>query len=158
ALKQNRRREDGSSTGLAVFRIRTENQHGQQVLDFWRCPMIPLRDGAAETGDADSFDAIPAEIDAGELDAAVPDWDLDAFRVAVPGAHLEAVEAGEVIEVAGRDTVSAAPELARLTLNVAKAHTDPAAAGHGRRLVYGGHTISVAAAQATRALPELVTV
>ena len=54
--------------------------------------------------------------------------------------------------------MSSAPELARLTLNLAKAHTDPGASAHGRRLVYGGHTIAVAAAQATRAIPNLVTI
>jgi 2-methylfumaryl-CoA hydratase len=51
----------------------------------------------------------------------------------------------------------AAPELARQTLNLAQAHTDAAASPYGRRLVYGGHTISMASAQLTRALPNLVT-
>jgi acyl dehydratase len=60
--------------------------------------------------------------------------------------------------VEGRDTVTAAPELVRATLNLAAAHTDPAAGPDGRRLVYGGHTISVAGAAATRALPNLVTI
>ena len=54
--------------------------------------------------------------------------------------------------------MTAAPELARLTLNVAMTHTDAGASAHGRRLAYGGHTIAVAAAQATRALPNLVTI
>ena len=54
--------------------------------------------------------------------------------------------------------MSAAPELARLTLNVAMAHTDATSSGHGRRLVYGGHTISVAAAHATRAIPAIATI
>ena len=49
--------------------------------------------------------------------------------------------------------MTAAPELARLTLNVATAHTDATGSAHGRRLVYGGHTISIAAAHVTRALP-----
>jgi acyl dehydratase len=62
-----------------------------------------------------------------------------------------------VIEVAGRDVVSSAPELARLTLNVAQVHHDAGAAG-GTRLVYGGHTIGLALSQAARALPRLVTV
>ena len=57
----------------------------------------------------------------------------------------------------GGDVVSSAPELARLTLNVAMAHHDAQAAG-GRRLVYGGHTIGLALAQAARSLPSLVTV
>ena len=61
-----------------------------------------------------------------------------------------ALEAGE--------TVTGAPELARLTLNVATAHTDATGSSHGRRLVYGGHTISIAAAHATRAIPALATI
>ena len=54
--------------------------------------------------------------------------------------------------------MTAAPELARLTLNVAKAHTDAAGSVHGRRLVYGGHTISIAAAHLSRALPAVATI
>ena len=53
--------------------------------------------------------------------------------------------------------MSSAPELARLTLNVAAVHHDALAAG-GDRLVYGGHTIALALSQAARALPALVTV
>src|SRR5690606_11310680 len=59
--------------------------------------------------------------------------------------------------VTGGDVVTSAPELARLTLNIAKVHHDAAASGQGR-LVYGGHTIGLALHQAVRALPELVTV
>ena len=57
----------------------------------------------------------------------------------------------------GGDVVSGAPELARLTLNIAMAHHDAQAAG-GQRLVYGGHTVGLALAQAARSLPSLVTV
>ncbi len=52
--------------------------------------------------------------------------------------------------------VSSAPELARLTLNIAATHHDWRAGG--QRLVYGGHTIGLALAQAGRLLPNLVTV
>jgi acyl dehydratase len=38
------------------------------------------------------------------------------------------------------------------------AHHDRRAGGSGRRLVYGGHTIGIAAGQATRVLPNLVTI
>ncbi|MBA3371634.1 MAG: hypothetical protein H0T96_09325 [Thermoleophilaceae bacterium] len=38
------------------------------------------------------------------------------------------------------------------------AHTDATSSGRGRRLVYGGHTISVAAAHATRAIPAIATI
>ena len=158
-LKQNRARGDGTASGLVALRIRTENQRGKAVLDFWRCPMIPLRDPAAETGHADRFEEIPDELDPDRVAAAIPSsWRLDRFRERVPGTHFADLPVGTTFEVAGRDTVSSAPELARLTLNLAKAHTDPGASPHRRRLVYGGHTIAVAAAQATRAIPNLVTI
>ena len=38
------------------------------------------------------------------------------------------------------------------------AHLDATRAAHGQRLVYGGHTIAIAAAQAARVLPGLVTI
>jgi acyl dehydratase len=154
-LRQNRPRPDGSATGLVALRIRTENQAGERVLDFWRCPMIPLRDAGTQTGHADRFDDIPAELDMDRVAGAVPaNWRLDAIRARGAGAP----EVGTVYEIEGRDTVTAAPELVRLSLNVAETHVDATAGAHGRRLVYGGHTISVAAAQLTRALPAVVTI
>jgi acyl dehydratase len=65
---------------------------------------------------------------------------------------------GAVFDFEGAETVTAARELARLTLNVATAHTDATGSAHGRRLDYGRHTISVAAAHVTRALPRLATI
>ena len=63
-----------------------------------------------------------------------------------------------MFEIEGRETVTAAPELARMTLNLAMTHRDAGAGAHGRRLVYGGQTISIAAAHADRALPDLATI
>jgi acyl dehydratase len=158
-LKQNRPREDGTATGLVALRVTTENQYGARVLDFWRCPMIPLRDPAASTGHTDRFDDIPATLDRDAVLAAVPaGWDYGAFRAARAGPAPDELGAGDCYEVEGRDTVTAAPELARLTLNVARAHIDAGASAHGRRLAYGGHTIAIAAAHAARALPRLVTI
>ena len=54
-LKQNRRRPGAPTTGLVALRIRTTDERGDPVLDFWRCPMIPLRDADAETGHTDDF-------------------------------------------------------------------------------------------------------
>src|SRR5439155_19488596 len=56
------------------------------------------------------------------------------------------------------DVVSAAPELARLSLNVATVHHAAGATGTGRRLVYCGHTIGIACSHLTRALPNLAYV
>jgi acyl dehydratase len=158
-LKQNRARPDGAASGLVALRVRTENQHGEPVLDFVRCPMIPMRDAAIRTGHADRFDEIPQELDMQRVRDAVPaEWRYGALRDSTStfGAGIPA--AGTVFEIEGRDTVTDAPALARLTLNVAMTHTDAAAGAHGRRLVYGGHTIAIAAAQASRALPGMVTI
>jgi acyl dehydratase len=157
-LKQNRRREGAPATGLVALRIRTVNGAGEELLDFWRCPMIPLRDPDAETGHGDSFDHLAETLDRSALKAASPRWRLDRLRERTPAPHHADLEAGSTFLIEGGETVSAAPELARLTLNVAMAHTDPTKAGRGKRLVYGGHTISVAAAHATRAIPAIATV
>jgi len=158
-LRQNRPRPDGSATGLVALRMRTENQAGERVLDFWRCPMIPLRSAETQTGHADRFDDIPKDLDMTRVAGSVAaDWRFDLLREQLPGAHFADIEAGTVYEVEGRDTVTAAPELVRLTLNMAETHVDAGSNAHGRRLVYGGHTISVAAAQLTRALPNVVTI
>lgn len=158
-LKQNRRRSGTPATGLVAMRIRTTDEHGEPVLDFWRCPMIPLGDPDAETGHADDFAAIPLLLDESKVDAARPlAWRLDRLRAAAPGPYHEELEPGHSFVVEAGETVTGAPELARLTLNVATAHTDATGSAHGRRLVYGGHTISVAAAHATRAIPAIATI
>ncbi|MGP0052135.1 MAG: MaoC family dehydratase [Solirubrobacteraceae bacterium] len=158
-LKQNRRRAGSPSTGLVAMRIRTIDEHRDTVLDYWRCPMIPLRDDELETGRADDFAWIPQALDPSQVQAAIPaDWRLDVLRDAVPGPYHSDLEAGQTYIVEAGETVTGAPELARLTLNVAFAHTDATGSAHGRRLVYGGHTISVAAAHATRAIPALATI
>lgn len=156
ALRQNRPRPGRAATGMAVLRIRTVDQHGRPVLDFSRCAMLPLRDPDGVTGRTDDLDATPTAFDPVALGAATSGWDLDAYRDASPGPHATDLAAGTRWTISG-DVVSSAPELARLTLNIATAHHDADAAG-GRRLVYGGHTIGLAAAQATRALPSLVTI
>ena len=161
ALRQNRPKPGRPATGMVALRIQVETQRNKPVLDFWRCPMIPLRHPDGDTGHADSFDDIPADIDIDLLAAKAPwGWRLSTFkdRVGRAGAHFADVVPGTAFAIEGRDTVTSAPELARATLNLAMAHTDPAAGPNGRRLVYGGHTISLAGAAATRALPNLLTI
>jgi acyl dehydratase len=157
ALRQNQPREGRAPTGLAVLRITTVDQERRPVLDFWRCAMLPLRDHDRRTGHADELASVGPP--AGTQDAAglVSGWQLDRFARQAAGPRLAELRAGQSWTVPGGDVVSAAPELARLTLNVAMAHHDAQAAG-GRRLVYGGHTIGLALAQAARSLPSLVTV
>jgi acyl dehydratase len=156
ALRQATARADRPASGLAALRVRTTDQDGRPVLDFWRCAMLPLRDPNTPSGHDDSFDSIPTELGEQALRAATASWQLDALPAA-GGGGLARLEPGTRWTVDGGDVVSSAPELARLSLNVAAVHRDRHAHG-GRRLVYGGHTIGLAAAQASRSLPEIATI
>jgi acyl dehydratase len=155
-LRQNSPKPGRPATGLVALRISSRDARDRPVLDFWRCAMLPLRDSELETGQADDLSAVGTEPQAGELAQVAAGWDLDAYRHRAPG-HPGDPAPGQVFRVAGGDVVSSAPELARLTLNVAKIHHD-ATAGSSGRLVYGGHTIGIALHQAVRALPAIVTV
>ncbi|WP_082695797.1 acyl dehydratase [Mycobacterium sp. IS-1742] len=152
-LKQNSAKPGRAPTGLAALRMTTVDQLGRLVLDFHRCAMLPLRDGAPDTGHADDLSAIGADTPTPDPAA---DWDALAYRTRVPSSSFDAGLVGTALRSTA-DVVSSAPELARLTLNIAATHHDSRVGG-GRRLVYGGHTIGLALAQATRLLPDLVTV
>ena len=152
-LKQNSAKPGRGATGLAALRMTTIDQADRLVLDFHRCAMLPLSPGAPDTGHADDLSTIGSDVGAGVDPTA--DWDAEAFRRRVPGPHFDAGLAGAVLTSTG-DVVSSAPELARLSLNIAATHHDSRI--NGRRLVYGGHTIGLALAQTTRLLPNLVTV
>jgi acyl dehydratase len=152
-LKQNSAKPGRPPTGLAALRMTTVDDVGRLILDFHRCAMLPLRDGAADTGHADDLSQI------GTAQPQPPDptadWDADVYRAKVPGAHFDS-GLTDSVHTSTADVVSNAPELARLTLNIAATHHDRRA--RGQRLVYGGHTIGLALAQATRLMPNLVTV
>jgi acyl dehydratase len=157
ALRQNLPREGRAPTGLAVLRISTVDQESRPVLDFWRCAMLPLREAGGQTGHADELAPAGPAGAPGGLENLVSGWRLDQFAQRSAGPRVSVLRAGQSWQAVGGDVVSAAPELARMTLNVAMVHHDAAAAG-GQRLVYGGHAIGLALAQATRSLPSIVTV
>lgn len=158
ALKRNTIKQGRDPTGLAVLHIVTSDQEDRAVIDYWRCAMLPISDLDASEGHADDLDRFPAELPPDELATALDGLDLEAYRSAVPGAHFGELSAPTTWKIDGGDSVTAATELVRLSLNLAKAHADPGSHHSGRRLVYGGHTIGVAAAQITRILPNLVTI
>jgi acyl dehydratase len=141
--------------GLVTMRIATSDQEDRPVLDFCRCAMLPARQ--AEDGGAQGETDLPrSDFTTAQTAAAVAGWDFGAYRKVVPGPHFGALRAGTSHRLAGGDVVSSAPELARLTMNLATIHHDRTRSG--QRLVYGGHTIGLAAAQLTRAFPSLVTI
>lgn len=155
-LRANRLRPGRAPTGLAALRMTTIDQADRLVLDFYRCAMLPASPGwrPDDTAPGDDLSTIGAGAAAPASDPAA-DWDGRAFRARVPGPHFDASSAGTVWRSTA-DVVSGAPELARLTLNIAATHHDLRVGG--RRLVYGGHTIGLALAQTTRLLPNLATV
>jgi acyl dehydratase len=133
----------------------TLDQADRLILDFYRCAMLPLSQGAGPN-DADHADDLSkVGADLAPPPSAVDEWDGDVFRERIPGPHFDTDLAGTVLQ-SSADVVSSAPELARLTLNIAAVHHDSRIGG--RRLVYGGHTIGLALAQASRLLPNLATV
>jgi len=156
-LKQNSAKPDRAPTGLATLRMTTVDHIGRLVLDFYRCAMLPCSPDVGDTGHHDDI----SQIGAGPVPEADPTrhWDVDAFRRRVPGPHFQPDIAGSVLRSTG-DIVNSAPELARLTLNIAATHHDSRNSGPAEqnRLVYGGHTIGLALAQASRLLPNLATV
>ncbi|MDI9914117.1 MaoC family dehydratase [Rhodococcus sp. IEGM 1379] len=155
-LRENSSKPGRAPTGLAALRMTSADQNGNTVLDFYRCAMLPLSSSPdnSRVRHNDDLSAIGPAV-AAPYDS--PDgWNLDAYRNKVPGRHFEQELVGTIFRSSG-DVVSSAPELARLSLNIAATHHDERVSAQGR-LVYGGHTIGIALAQATRALPNIVTV
>ncbi|MBT5685708.1 MAG: acyl dehydratase [Gammaproteobacteria bacterium] len=153
ALRQNAIKPGRPSSGMVGLEMHVMNQDGETVLLFWRCPMVPCKEENADTGHNDDLSLMPENIDREDLLTAVPDWNLDLLP-----AVTDEFSPGNVIKVEARDTVTSAPEIVRMTLNLAMTHTDAGRGVYKKRLVYGGHTISLAAAQLSRVLPSLATV
>jgi acyl dehydratase len=154
-LRETSARPGRETRGLAALRITSVDQHNRIVLDFWRCAMLPLRNPGTSTGRADDLETIGDAVLPERFLDAVRTWDLVPFRDSLRPHVPRDLPSGTVLPVIGGDVVSNAPELARLTLNIAQVHHDDFT---GSRLVYGGHTIALALTQAARILPELVTV
>jgi citrate lyase beta subunit/acyl dehydratase len=115
---------------------------GRQVASYLRCPLLPAREPVESAGEVP---VVSEEIH-------VPAWDIEAHP---KGDQLTV---GDSFSVEAAETVTSGPELARATLNLAMTHTDAEASVYDRRLVFGGHVISIALAHACRALPGLVTI
>jgi acyl dehydratase len=154
-LRANSPKPGRAPTGMAALRMITIDQADRLVLDFYRCAMLPASPGwDPDEAPTDDLSTIGADVP-GPASDPTAHWDGGVFRNKVPGPHFDPGLAGAVLRSTG-DVVSSAPELARLTLNIAATHHDSRVGG--QRLVYGGHTIGLALAQASRLLPNLVTV
>ena len=157
-LKQNKIKEGRAATGMVALEMETFNQDGFQILKYWRCPMISCLDPSADTGLNDDFSWIPNELSYDEIEKSIPlSWNIEELvnqSLNLPSPQIDLNT--KVILQAG-DSITCAPELVRMTGNIAITHTDASQSYLNKRLVYGGHTISLAYAQFVRAFPNVIT-
>jgi citrate lyase beta subunit/acyl dehydratase len=148
----------GQPRGMVLLHVTAVDADGCAVLDYHRCPLLPARgEDPGETGD--DVAAIADGATKRDVHELIPaDWALDVLRREPLGVLFDDLRAGQSWSLEAGETVSSAPELARLSLNLAMTHTDATAGAHGQRLVYGGHVIGIAAAHLTRVLPDLATI
>ena len=147
-LKENSNRQ----TGVVYVRSQGFNQTGLAVLDYVRWVMVRKRDPAAPAP-PEHVPVLPKAVAAGELGSALPQIDAAAydFELAGSAARFGDYAKGERIDHADGMTVEEAEhQLAtRLYQNTAKVHFNQFAESKGRfgrRLIYGGHVISLARA------------
>ncbi len=135
-------------TGVVWVRTTGTNQRDEVVLEYVRWVMVHKRDPATPTGRKD-VPVVPREVPASEL--VVPETLSLAGREpwATGGPFLfEDYEVGEVIDHVDGMTIEESDHMlaTRLYQNTAKVHFDAhamKASRFGRRLMYGGHVISV---------------
>ncbi|NNE80748.1 MAG: MaoC family dehydratase [Silicimonas sp.] len=143
-LKQN----SNGKTGVVWVRTTGRNGEGDAVLEYVRWVMV--RKGNVEAPAPDTV--VPDLSDVVAPDAlAVPEGltfaDYD-FTLAGEPHRLGDYEVGEQINHVDRVTIEEAEHMmaTRLWQNTAKVHFDATNRDDGRRLIYGGHVISMARA------------
>jgi 2-methylfumaryl-CoA hydratase len=143
-LKQN----SNGKSGVVWVRTRGENQHGETVMEYVRWVMVRKRDAAVAAPDPVIPDLKPALAAA---DLVVPEGlDFSGYDFALAGEthRWGDYQPGEVIDHVDGVTVEEAEHMmaTRLWQNTAKVHFDATLREDGRRLIYGGHVISMARA------------
>ena len=135
-------------SGVVYVRSRGINQRGETVMEFVRWVMVKKRDAGA---------AAPVAV-VPELAAAVPaerlvvpaglDFSRYDFALAGEPHRWGDYAVGEVIDHVDGVTLEEAEHMlaTRLWQNTAKVHFDAQSRPDGRRLIYGGHIISLARA------------
>ena len=142
------RENSNGASGVVWVRTRGLNQHGEAVLEYVRWVMVRKRDRAAPAPDP-VVPALAPAVAAGDL--VVPRGLTFAtydFGLAGEPHRLGDYAVGERIDHVDGVTVEEADHLlaTRLWQNTSKVHFDVTLREDGRRLVYGGHVISLARA------------
>jgi 2-methylfumaryl-CoA hydratase len=147
-LKENSSRK----TGIVYVRTTGFNQHSKPVLEYVRWVMVRKRDEAAPAP-GDHVPRLPTVLDPKVLGEACPTLDIPAYDFALAGSLYRYGDyaVGERIDhMDGLTVEEAEAQIAtRLYQNTARIHFNQYVEGKGRfgrRLIYGGHVISLARA------------
>jgi 2-methylfumaryl-CoA hydratase len=147
-LKENSNKQ----TGIVYVRSRGVNQNGDTVLDYVRWVMVRKREPAAAIAE-EKVPKLPSALAAEAIGAACPVINASAYDRVLAGSDQvwQDYKVGEKIDhVDGMTVEEAEHQLAtRLYQNTAKVHFNQFSEGQGRfgrRLIYGGHVISLARA------------
>jgi len=147
-LKQN----SNGKTGVVYVRSTGKNQKGETVLEYTRWVMVRKRDADSPAPETVMPD-LPEQVEPDALASACPAIDVEHFDTALSGSpHLWGDYAvGEKIDHVDGMTVEESDHMlaTRLYQNTAKVHFNQHSEGQGRfgrRLIYGGHVISLARA------------
>ncbi len=135
------------TTGVVWVRTRGLNQHGVAVLEFVRWVMVKKRRREAVV--EAHVPVLAATVDPGTL--VVPkglDFTTYDFALAGERHRWGDYTVGEVIDHVDAVTIEEAEHMlaTRLWQNTSKVHFDVGQREDGRRLIYGGHVISLARA------------
>ncbi len=152
--------KDGK-TGIVWVRTTGTNQRGETVLEYCRWVMVHKRDSNTPTGASDSPE-LPKEVSPSELKVH-SELNLAKYESWPSGgrAFFDDYEAGEkIFHIDGMTIEEAEHAMAtRLYQNTAKVHFDSHAAKgtrFGKRLIYGGHVISLARALSFNGLENVL--
>jgi 2-methylfumaryl-CoA hydratase len=147
-LKQNSNKE----TGVVYVRTTGRNQRGETVLSYARWVMVKMGDKTAPVG-PEVVPDLPKSVAPAELGKAVPALNIAAYDTALAGSPYlwGDYEIGEKIDhIDGMTVEEAEHQLAtRLYQNNSKVHFNQyyeAQGRFGKRIIYGGHVISLARA------------
>ena len=145
-LKENSSRK----TGIVFVRTTGHKGDGSKVLEYVRWVMLRKRDEAATAG-GDHVPRLPEALLPSQLGDACPRIDTAAYDFALAGSPFRFGDyaVGEKIDHVDGVTVEEAEHqiAARLYQNTARIHFNQFNAAQdrfGRRLIYGGHVISLA--------------
>lgn len=143
-LKEN----SNGKTGVVYVRSEGRNQHGDLVLDYVRWVMVRKRDSSAPAPEAVVPD-LASVVDPATLTipAGLDFTGYDFVQAGEPH-RMGDYALGEAIDHVDGVTLEDAEHMiaTRLWQNTAKTHYDGTLREDGRRLIYGGHVISMARA------------